>query len=116
MSVPLLLQMSLLITLFVDDELKIEDLHDIYTKLKPVGSKWLDFGLSLGLDHDSLSALESKYRGDPEICLREMLAARLKSGGPLTWSDVCSCLRKTTIGREDLAQQIESICTGIILY
>ena len=99
---------------FVDGELKIKDLQELYTQLKPLSSKWLDFGLSLRLDYDSLSALDSKHRSDPDTSLREMLATRLKSSAPLTWSDVCSCLRAPTVRREDLAQQIESIYSGIL--
>ena len=87
--------------------LKIEDLFDILEKLKPCSSKWFDLGLALELDYNSLKSIEDKYRGDPDTCLREMLATRLTScETPLTLCKLCTCLRKSTVGREDLAEEI----------
>ncbi len=44
--------------------------------------------------------------------LREMLAARLKTG-PLTYSDICQSLRAPTVARNDVAEAIEEACTGM---
>ena len=70
-------------------------------------TKWFNLGLALGLDQETLKAIEAENPGQTDTCLREMLATRLQSGGPLTWVEICICLRKPTIKREDLARQIE---------
>ena len=47
------------------------------------------------------------YRGDNDVCLREALAYRLQSGGPLTWGGICTALRHSTVERNDVATEIE---------
>ena len=92
-------------------------MFNLFEKLKPCSSKWFDLGLALGLEYNSLKCIEDKYRGDPDTCLREMLAARLTSyDTPLTLCKLCTCLRMSTVGREDLAEEIERDGLGKSLY
>ena len=83
-------------------------MFDLFEKLKPCSSKWFNLGLALGLEYDSLKSIQDEYRGNPDTCLREMLAARLTSyETPLTLCTLCSCLRKSTVGKGNLAEEIE---------
>ena len=93
---------------YVGGKLNLEDLSDLYEALMPARVKWFELGLALGLDNDTLEAVKVEHRDQPDICLRAMLTARLKSTEPLSLDEVCSCLQKTTVGRADLAREIES--------
>ena len=42
-----------------------------------------------------------------------MLAARLKTGCPLTYFEICRSLRARTVARNDVAEAIEEECTGM---
>ncbi len=66
---------------------------------------------------DDLSAINVLNSKPPDVCLREMLTERLRSGGPLSWRDVCDCLRSSTVQRNDVAEKIEEwrIGTQIII-
>ena len=88
------------------ETLSIDDLGDVYTKLYDARAKWFDIGLAFNVNHGTLEAIRSDHceSGD---CLRETLAYRIQSGGPLTWADLCSCLQHPTIGRSDLAAKID---------
>ena len=84
------------------------DHQEVYEGLVSVSVKWRDLGGALGLDNDTLSAIDNDsialmFR----ICLREMIAKRLQSGGPLSWRHLCDCLRSPTVRRCDVADKIE---------
>ena len=98
---------------FVGSILTIDDLNSVYEKLIEAAGNWLDLGLSLGLRHSTLSNIKDEHRDKNQICLREMLAVRLKTGPPLTYSDICRSLRARTVGRNDVAVTIEEECTGM---
>ena len=87
--------------------LRLEDLAEIHETLMSARTKWFNLGLALGLDQETLKAIEAENRGQTDTCLCEMLATCLQSGGPLTWVEICTSLRKLTIKRKDLAAQIE---------
>ncbi len=72
---------------------------------------WFNLGLALDLDHDTLDNIKDDYHRNKD-CLREMLAARLKTG-PLTYSEICQSLRAPTVERNDVAEAIEEECAGM---
>ena len=63
------------------------------------------------MSFDTLDNIRDKYR-DNQNCLREMLAARLKTAN-FTYSEVCQSLRAPTVERNDVALAIEKGCTGM---
>ncbi len=77
-------------------------------KVTDASVKWFELGLALNLSHDELTKFRDQYRGDNDACLRETLAFRLNSRGPLTWRDICTALRSPTVKRNTLADEIES--------
>ena len=72
-----------------------------------VSVQWREFGGALGLDQDTLSAIDTDHRGNVQVCLREMLIKRLQIGHPLSWKILCDCLRSPTVKRGDVAAEIE---------
>ncbi len=91
----------------------LSDLQSVYEKLIQAAGNWLDLGLALGLDHGTLSNIKDDYHKNKD-CLREMIAARLKTG-PLSYSEICQSLRASTVNRIDVAETIEEACKGIRL-
>ena len=89
----------------------LSDLQSVYAKLIEAAADWLDLGLALELGHGTLKDIKDDYHRNKD-CLREMLAARLKTG-PLTYSDICQSLRAPTVKRNDVAEAIEKEFTGI---
>ena len=67
---------------------------------------WFNLGLALELSYTDLTNFRDKYR-DNDACLRETLARRLQSGNPLTWGDICTALRHSTVARNYVAVKIE---------
>ena len=90
----------------------LSDHQEVYERLIGVRVQWRDLGGALGLDQDTLSAIDTMHRGDVQICLREMLTKRLQSGGPLSWRVLCDCLRSPTVKRQDVAEEIEQKIGG----
>ena len=92
---------------FICTDITLSDRQEVYERLVGVRVKWYELGGALGLDQDTLSAIDSKHRGNVQVCLREMLIKRLQSGGPLSWRVLCDCLRSPTVKRLDVAEEIE---------
>ncbi len=86
-------------------------MQSVYAKLIKAAENWFDLGLSLGLSHGTLKDIKDDYHKNKD-CLREMIAARLKTGPRLTYSDICQSLRSPTVDRNDVAEAIEEECTG----
>ncbi len=76
----------------------------LYERLYPARNEWYNIGLKLDVRIDSLNEIELK--DDPKVCLRKMLIKRLNTG-PLSWREVCDCLRFPTVDRNNLAETIE---------
>ena len=95
------------------DVLSIEDLSEVYTKFFDARDKWFNIGLALNINFTALKSIKSEQH-DNDDCLREMLAHRIQSGGPLTWADLSDCLRHPIIKRNDLAKNIDQ-GLGILL-
>ena len=100
-----------LVVIFVASILTLGDLNFVYKNLIKAAGDWLDLGLDLGLDPGTLKDIKDEYRRNKD-CLREMIAARLKTG-PLTYSEICQSLRSPTVERNDVAETIEEACTGM---
>ncbi len=83
----------------------------LFKKLIQAAENWLDLGLSLGLGHGTLKDIKDDYHRNKDY-LREMIAARLKTG-PLTYSEICSGLRAPTVDRNDVAESIEKGFPGM---
>ena len=105
--------MPLNLTFFIGSILTIDDLSSVYEKLMKTAENWLDLGLALGLHHSTLSDIKGEHRNNNLTCLREMIAARLKTFPLLTYSDICRSLRARTVARNDVAEAIEMECTGM---
>ncbi len=100
-----------LLVLFLDSILTPGDLQSVYEKVIKAAKNWFNLGLALDLDHDTLDDIKDDYHRNKD-CLREMIAARLKTG-PLSYSEICQSLRAPTVDRNDVAEAIEEACTGI---
>ena len=83
------------------------DHQEVFERLVGVRVQWRELGGALGLDQDTLSAIDTDHRGKVKVCLCEMLTKRLQSGGPLSWRVLCDCLRSPTVRRYDVAAEIE---------
>ncbi len=86
-------------------------MQSVYAKLIEAAADWLDLGLALKLGHGTLKDIKDDNHKNKDR-LREMLAARLKTG-PLTYSEICQSLRAPTVKRNDVAEAIEEACTGM---
>ncbi len=100
-----------LVVIFVGSILTLGDLNFVYKNLIKAAGDWVDLGLDLGLDPGTLKDIKDDYHRNKD-CLREMIAARLKTG-PLSYSDICQSLRSPTVDRNDVAEAIEKACTGM---
>ena len=100
-----------LLVIFVASILTLQDLYSVCINLIKAAGNWFDLGLDLGLGHGTLDDIKDDYHRNKD-CLREMLAARLKTGH-LTYSEICQSLRASTVDREDVAEAIEEACTGM---
>ena len=100
-----------LLVIFVASILTLGDLNSVYKNLIKAAGNWVNLGLDLGLGNGTLDDIKDDYHRNKD-CLREMIAARLKTG-PLTYSEICQSLRAPTVGRNDVAEAIEEACTGM---
>ena len=89
------------------DTITASDHQEVFERLVGVSVQWRELGGALGLDQDTLSAIDTNHHGNVQVCLREMLTKRLQSGGPLSWRVLCDCLRSPTVRRDDVAAEIE---------
>ncbi len=91
-----------------------DNLATLYEILFSARTEWFDIGLNLKLNIYDLNAINAEHPENLGICLRKMLVMRLDVVGPLSWREVCACLRSPTVGRIDIAETIEG--KGTVLY
>ncbi len=104
----LMLCISLYISICdADTVLTISDILEVYEKVRSASPDWFNLGLALKLSYTDLTNFRDTYRGDNDVCLRETLARRLQSGGPLTWGGMCTALKHPTVKRNYVAVEIE---------
>ena len=89
-------------------ELTLKDIGVICEKLHNARVKWFQLGMALKVDHDTLTNIKEENQGRNDVCLEKMIAHRLKNGDPLTWKELCECLKKSTVGQRDVATEIEN--------
>ena len=81
-------------------------LHDVSVAVVTVVN-WRELGLALGLSPYTLECIAAQYPGDPSRCLTETLAAWLQKEDEITsWRALVGALRKPTVGKEGLADEI----------
>ena len=91
-------------------------LNEVYTKLHNARNEWFEIGMALKIDHDTLTAIKTEQDNKQGACLREVLAKRIQSKGPLTWMDLSKCLRSPTVGRNDVANDIDGYLKGWLFF
>ena len=73
----------------------IDDLYDVWRKVKALSSRWYFFSLSLHLSPDTLAKIEADNGSDCEKCLNQALAHWLKKDynykrfGHPSWRKLC---------------------------
>ena len=91
-----------------------DDLSTLYDRLYTARNEWCYIGLKLNLSTESLNEIELKH--DSKMCLFKMLTKRLQEVGPLSWREVCDCLRSPTVNRIDVAKKIEEWRKGTDIF
>ena len=85
----------------------IKALFAVNSELVSVAPRWMDLGLSLGLDQHVLESLESNYPRDVNRCLTETLARWLQQVRTArSWRAITAALISPSINRVDLAHSI----------
>ena len=96
----------------VDTKLTTDDLSTVCNMLYSARTTWFNIGLLVEVDNDTLKSIQVRNHEDPDKCLMETFTHRLQAGGPLTWGDLCDCLRSKTVARNDLAEEITEWIKG----
>ncbi len=79
----------------------------MWERVKSASLNWFNLGLALELSYTDLIHFRDSHRGDSDVSLREVLALRLQTGAPLTWRGICAALRRSTVKKNDVAEEIE---------
>ena len=89
------------------DALATKDLSHVRQYLHGACTEWEDIGLELNLDPQVLDAIKAN-NADVQMCLTDTLKQWLKQCSPKpTWSALLAALKQPTVGRPDLASDIE---------
>ncbi len=86
-----------------------DDIQTICESLKDASKDWFDLGLALGVKSNDLENIEDEYRHNKRR-LMKVVAKRLEANDPehpMTWPYICECLRRPTVERNDVAEEIE---------
>ena len=67
-----------------------------------------DFGLKLGVNHNTITAFQVQCTNDMKGWLRDILNERLRQEPRLTWHDIVTALKSPSVSEDRLASQIES--------
>ena len=87
----------------------MDDLASVQSAVWEGCARWYNLGVQLGLDPGTLDAIELDKRGNPGRCLTETLKKWLCSPGLRpSWSSLARSLRALPVGREDLAEKLET--------
>ena len=68
-----------------------DHLFDVQSELNPVAANWRNIGIALRLKVDVLENIDTKFKGDPDVCLSHMVTEWLKKNynwekfGEPTW-------------------------------
>ncbi len=94
------------------------DINTICESLKTATYNWFNLGLALEVNYYVLKNIESRYQ-DNKRRLMEMVAKRLEVTDPehpMTWPYICECLRRPTVERNDVAEEIEDKYVRQLMY
>ena len=98
------------------DQLNENHLCDVYRSVYGARAKWYNIGLELGIPSSELDTLRAQ---NGEDALREVLKHWLQQiDPPPTWGRLLEALRSPTVGKQQLALELERDPqqAGIILY
>ncbi len=87
-----------------------DDILTIFEKLRSASKDWFNLGLGLGMKITDLEDIEDEHRHNKRP-LMKVVAKRLEvtdSEHPMTWPYICECLRRSTVERNDVAEEIEA--------
>ena len=97
-----------------DTELNSDDLHTVFMKFHCARDKWYEIGLELKMDATTLDEIELVKKNNSGR-LREILRCRLQASSPLTWRDLCECLKSVTVDHKDAAEKMKKWLEGTYL-
>ena len=80
-----------------------DDLAWVYEALYPMRTKYVNFGLLIGVKKAEIDSIEA----DCGRCLLEILSIRLKQTPALTWDIIDKALRSTIVGELQLADTLQ---------
>ncbi len=86
-----------------------DDIPTIFEKLRSARKNWFNLGLALGVNYYELENIQDQYQ-DNERRLMKAIAKRVEVTDPeypMTWPYICECLRRPTVQRNDVAEEIE---------
>ena len=84
-----------------------DDILTICENLRSASKDWFNLGLALGMKFYELENIRD--RSTDNVCRLTMIVAkRLEvTDPPMTWPYICECLRRPTVERNDVAEEIE---------
>ncbi len=88
-----------------------DDILTIYEKLRSASKNWFKLGLALGVSYYEMENIQDRYQ-DNDRCLMMIVTKRLEvtdPENPMTWPYICECLRRPTVERNDVAEEIEAL-------
>lgn len=72
--------------------------------------KWIDIGLEIGINHDVLEEIRTKYGNNPSDCYTEMLSIWLKSISlKPTLAALADALKSRLVGYEQLSEKVRQM-------
>ena len=86
--------------------LQEDDLPEVYEELHGTEAKWKSIGIHLKLPISCLEEIGKEHKGNTEECSLQMQIAWLRSK-TATWKSLVEALRKSSVGCEDKARDIE---------
>lgn len=86
--------------------LQEDDLAEVYEELHGTEAKWKSIGIHLKLPISCLEEIGKEHKGNTEECSLQMQIAWLRSK-TATWKSLVEALRKSSVGCEDKARDIE---------
>ena len=86
--------------------LSVKNINEAAEALHDAQANWEFIGLGLGVDKDELDSIDRTHpRNDKKLL--EMLKLWLNAGKDTTWNAIIQVLRKNTVNRDNLADEIK---------
>ena len=98
----------------MDQELRLDDLGEIFEKMYDARPKWYEIGLQLKINAIKLDSIKSDNRNECKDCFREMIKEWLITKSPcVTWRSLVNTLVTHTVDYPRLAEDLEQqLCQG----